>query len=86
MRITYSTKLRHIEKEAWRLKDSISHAPFRSWETYDAYREGIVEILLEEVEVPLTEEIKNLIHSIVFNGVDCSIDNWTMADYFNNQE
>lgn len=85
MKINYFTKLKHIERESWRLFDA-DHTPITTWEAYNAFREGIVNTLLEEVEVPLTQEIKELMHSIVFYGVMNSIDNWTIADFRNNQE
>ena len=85
MKITYFTTLARLERRAWALKDE-PHAPINTWEKYDAYRNSIVKKLLEEIEFPLTEEIIQLVHSIVYHGVDSSMNNWSIADYFNNQE
>lgn len=85
MKITYKTTLRCLEREAWHLKDR-KHASIKTWEAYNSFREGIVKQILDEVEVPLNEDLKKFIHSVVFYGVDSSMDNWTLADYFNNQE
>ena len=85
MKITYKTTLRRLEREAWRLKDE-KHISIKTWEAYNSFREGIVRQIIDEVEVPLNEDLKNFIHSVVFYGVDSHMDNWTLADYFNNQE
>ena len=85
MKITYFTTLARLERRAWTLKEE-PHAPINTWEKYNAYRNSIVKKLLEEIEFPLTDEVIQLVHSIVYHGVDSSMNNWSIADYFNNQE